>query len=158
MWLVDYDGDNNAARRLELELAGYDCTIVDIPGRMLADADFFSRLSQDLHFDPLLKDCVICSRNLHKEASPSTGQVTTDNLSGRRNRKIIAHIVISFANVIYNEEHTIILDGENLEDYKFDETPSSILQFLAQHIPVLITATEHIQPQSRFNLSFIAKI
>ena len=125
---------------------------------MLVNADFFSRLSQDLYFDLLLKDCVICSKNLHKEASPPTGQVTKDNLPGFRNRKIITPTLISFANVIYNEEHTIILDDENLEDCKFNENPSSILQLLAQQIPVLITAMERIQPQSRFNFSYIEEV
>ena len=72
-WLENYDGDNNAIRRLQLELACYYYSINDRPGGMLADADFYPRRAQNIHIDPSMKDYIVYSRNLHNEVSPPTG-------------------------------------------------------------------------------------
>ena len=55
LWLLDYNGDNHSIQRLQLDMCGYFFTIAKRPGHMLEDANYFSRLGQDHHFDPLLK-------------------------------------------------------------------------------------------------------
>ena len=74
-WSENYDGDNNAIRRLQLELAYHYYSINDRPCGMLADADFFSRLAQNIHIDPSMKDYIVYSRNLHNEASPPINKI-----------------------------------------------------------------------------------
>ena len=113
-WLENCDGDNNDIRRLQLELACFYYKIVNRPGGMLADADYFSRFAQHVHIDPLLKYYILYSRNFHKEASPPTGVINKENLPGRRNKKSTTPAPVSFANIIYDEAHTIILDDNSL--------------------------------------------
>jgi hypothetical protein len=57
-WLVmSYKGHNNhTVVRLQLELLSYWFTIAVRPGTLLEDANLFSRLGEDLHIDPMLKD------------------------------------------------------------------------------------------------------
>jgi hypothetical protein len=45
--------------RLQLELLAYWFTIAVRPGKMLEDANYFSRLGKDVHIDPLLKDYLL---------------------------------------------------------------------------------------------------
>jgi hypothetical protein len=56
IWLMNYKGHHHAVGRLQLEMLGYWFSIANPPGRMLEDADYFSRLGQDIHIGPLLKD------------------------------------------------------------------------------------------------------
>jgi hypothetical protein len=65
--LMSYKGHNHAVIRLQLELLSYWFTIAVRPGRMLKDANFFSRLGQDLHIDPLLKDYLSFGRQLYTD-------------------------------------------------------------------------------------------
>jgi hypothetical protein len=44
LWLLDYKGHNRAVKRLQLELLVNWFTIVNRPGKMLEDANYFSRL------------------------------------------------------------------------------------------------------------------
>ena len=54
IWLMSYTGQNHAVRRLQLEMHGYDFTIVHRPERMLKDANYLSRVGEDGVMDPLL--------------------------------------------------------------------------------------------------------
>jgi hypothetical protein len=62
LWLMNYKGTNHAIRRLQMEMLGYWFDIVNRPGKMLVDADFFSGLEIDIHIDPLLKDYLSFTR------------------------------------------------------------------------------------------------
>lgn len=42
VWLMSYEGNNHAVKRLQFELLGFWFTIVNRPGGMLADANYFS--------------------------------------------------------------------------------------------------------------------
>jgi hypothetical protein len=56
MWLMNYKGHNHAVIRLQLELLGYWFTIVSRTGDLMEDADYFSRMGEDIHSDPLMSD------------------------------------------------------------------------------------------------------
>eukprot|EP00957_Ditylum_brightwellii_P071944 5467852-Ditylum_brightwellii.AAC.1 len=58
-------------------------TLVHRPGTMLEDANFFSRLGEDTHIDPLLKDYMQFARQMYAQHSPDKGEITSDNLPGR---------------------------------------------------------------------------
>lgn len=55
LWLMSYDGYNHSVRRLQLEMLGYWFTIVNRPGHILEDANYFSILNKNTYIDPLLK-------------------------------------------------------------------------------------------------------
>ena len=65
-WLMNYDGTNHAVRRLQLEMTGYSFTVVHRAGRMLEDANFFSRLADNTHIDPLIKDYLSFARQIFR--------------------------------------------------------------------------------------------
>jgi hypothetical protein len=52
LWLMRYKGHNHAVIRLQLELLGYWFTIAPRTGDLMADADYFSRLGEDVSTDP----------------------------------------------------------------------------------------------------------
>jgi hypothetical protein len=85
-WLMSYKGHNHAVIRLQLELLSFWFTIGIRPVRMLEDANFFSRLGENLHIDPLLKDYLSFGRQLYVNNPSDKGEVTPDNLPGRRIR------------------------------------------------------------------------
>lgn len=87
-WLMTYDGNNHAVRRLQLEMLGYWFTIVNRPQRMLEDANYFSRLAANIHIDPLLKDYLTIARQLYSKYKPEDEDLTSNNMPGRRKRKI----------------------------------------------------------------------
>lgn len=87
LWLFSYEGNNHAVRRLQLEMLGYWFTIINRPGYMMADANFFSRLAENLHIDPLLKNYIEIARQMRSQYTPEEGNITSDNLPGRRKRK-----------------------------------------------------------------------
>jgi hypothetical protein len=77
-WLMSYKGHNHAVIRLQLELL----TIAVRPGKMLEDANYFSRLGEDVHIDPLLKDYLSFGRQLYTNNPTDKGEITPDNLPG----------------------------------------------------------------------------
>ena len=70
LWLMSYKGHNHAVRRLQLEMLGYWFTIANRPGRMMEDANYFSRLRQDTHVDPLLNNYLSFARQLYESNRP----------------------------------------------------------------------------------------
>ena len=86
-WLMTYDGANHAVKRLQLEMTGYYFTVVHRPGRMLEDANFLSRLSEEVNIDPLLKDYLSFARQIYTDNTPPTAEINHQNTPGRRKRK-----------------------------------------------------------------------
>jgi hypothetical protein len=74
VWRMDSKGHNHAAvQRLQLvEMLGYDFTIANRTGAMLEDANYFSRLGEDIHVNPLLKDSLSIAREAYINKPPST--------------------------------------------------------------------------------------
>jgi hypothetical protein len=87
IWLMDNKGHNHAVRRLQLEMLGYAFTIVNRPGAMLEDANYFSRLGADIHVDPLLKDYLSIARQAYVENPPSAEPLGDQNMPGRRAKR-----------------------------------------------------------------------
>ena len=83
---MSYDGHNHAVRRLQLEMTGYWFTIVNRPGHMLEDANYFSRLNDNKQIDPLLKGYLEYSRQLYSKNMPDMDEITPDNMPGRRKK------------------------------------------------------------------------
>jgi hypothetical protein len=88
MWLMDYKGHNHAVRRLQLEMLGYSFTIVNRTGAMLEDANYFSRLGEDIHVDPLLKDYLSIARQAYITNPPSAEPLGDQNMPGRKSKRI----------------------------------------------------------------------
>eukprot|EP00957_Ditylum_brightwellii_P162008 12334437-Ditylum_brightwellii.AAC.1 len=51
---------------------------------MLTDADFMSRLGENAHIDPLLKQYLVFARQIYMENTPDKGEVNKDNLPSRQ--------------------------------------------------------------------------
>ena len=84
---MSYDGANHAVKRLQLEMTGYYFTVVHRPGRMLEDANFLSRISEEVTIDPLLKDYLSFARQIYTDNTPPKDELTHQNTPGRRKRK-----------------------------------------------------------------------
>jgi hypothetical protein len=115
-WLMSYKGNNHAVVRLQMELLSYWFTITVRPGRMLEDANFFSRLGEDTHIDPLLKDYLSFGRQLYVDNPVDKGDVTEKNLPGRRRSKKskieeTSPATINLANIVFdNSDEDIIFE------------------------------------------------
>jgi hypothetical protein len=83
LWIMSYKGDNHAVVWLQLELTGYWFTITNRPGQMLENANYFSRLGEDTHVNPLLHDYLSFACQLYTSNPPDQGDITADNLPGR---------------------------------------------------------------------------
>jgi hypothetical protein len=80
---MTYKGMNHTIIRLQLELTGYWFTVANRPGRMLEDANYFSRIGANIHIDPLLKDYLSFARQLYTQHTPSQGEINQDSMPGR---------------------------------------------------------------------------
>lgn len=87
LWIMSYDGHNHAVRRLQLEMLGYWFTVVNRPGRMLEDANYFSRIHENVDIDPLLGNYLTYARHLYSKNPPPDGEITCDNMPGRRQKR-----------------------------------------------------------------------
>jgi hypothetical protein len=87
MWLLNYKGHNHAVIRLQLELLGYWFTIGLRAGDLMEDANYFSRLGEDIHSDPLMTDYLSFQRQLYDDNAPAKGEVNDQNTPGRRSKK-----------------------------------------------------------------------
>jgi hypothetical protein len=84
---MSYKGHNHAVKRLQLELLGYWFSIATRPGRMLEDANYFSRLGEDIHIDPLLKDYLGFARQSYVDGPPASHPLDDSNMPGRRAKR-----------------------------------------------------------------------
>jgi hypothetical protein len=116
-WLMTYKGNNHAVICLQLELLAYWFTIAVRPGTMLEDANYFSRLGEDVHIDPLLKDYLSFGRQLYVDHPADKGEVTPDNLPGcRKSKKVkqedITSETVNLANLVFdtNSKHNTVFE------------------------------------------------
>ena len=94
IWLMSYTGHNHVVRRLQLEMHGYNFTIVHPPERMLEDANYFSRVGEDGIVDPLRASYKDIAKFLHEQHSPENHpeEISQENMPGRKSkRKKVTH-------------------------------------------------------------------
>jgi hypothetical protein len=153
-WLMSYKGHNHAVIRLQLELLSYWFTIAIRPGRMMEDANYFSRLGEDLHIDPLLKDYLSFSRQIYTTHPADKGEITPDNLPGRRRTKKpkldeYNPSTINLAN--------IVLDGD-YDDVIFEHHLPTELDPTLKQVPIVFHSTTEVQPKSEQQFAYIGEI
>ena len=133
LWLMDYKGHNHTVHRLQLEMLGYNFTIVHRPCTMLEDANYFSRLSANIHIDPLLKQYLYTAHQNAVDHPSSPDALCDQNMPGRRTKR--AKPEPSAPDVSINLAHAeCLLQPIDLTPATFD----CDRQFL--NIPVLIIA------------------
>jgi hypothetical protein len=155
LWLMAYRGNNHAIRRLQLELVGYWFTVVNRPGNMMEDANYFSRLGANIYVDPLLKDYLSFARQSYIENPPSLDPISADNMHGRRSKrtkkdyKVVRDDLpaeINLANIDWQREPEV------------DVTPISCRASRDMtNVPVNITATDVVQPKSNRHFAYISE-
>ena len=69
-----------------MDLQGFAFTIVHRGNKMLEDANYLSRISQDIHIDPLLADYEKSIQKLRGNRSSPSGSINKQNLPGRRTK------------------------------------------------------------------------
>eukprot|EP00957_Ditylum_brightwellii_P192917 14689062-Ditylum_brightwellii.AAC.1 len=85
--IMSYKGNNHAVVRLQMELLNMFFMVVHRPGNMLEDANYLSRLGENVHINPLMKHYLEFVRQMYIKNTPPTGEVNQDNLPGRRQKK-----------------------------------------------------------------------
>eukprot|EP00957_Ditylum_brightwellii_P165563 12603961-Ditylum_brightwellii.AAC.1 len=63
-----------------MELLNMFFTVVHRPGCMLEDANYLSRLGEDVHIDLLMKHYLEFARQMYTQNTPPKGDVNQDNL------------------------------------------------------------------------------
>jgi hypothetical protein len=148
---MDYKGHHHAVWRLQLEMLGYWFSIANQPGRMLEVADSFSRLGQDIHIDPLLKDYLAFARQAYFDGPPSSDPINDQNMPGRRAKRTKMDDTdregagINFAYVEW-EDHTIALTPPTNKDSR-----------RYSNVPIMICDTTKVQKTSDRNFSYITE-
>ena len=91
-WIMFYDGNNPVIKRIQLELMGWWMTIVHRPRRMNIVPDYFSKLGQEFHFDPLLnKYMKFSAENQTHHPPTATGEsINAENLPNFRGTRTTA--------------------------------------------------------------------
>jgi hypothetical protein len=156
MRLLNYKGHNHAVIRLQLELLGYWFTIVSRTGDLLMeDADYFSRMGEDIHSNPLMSDYLSFQRQLYDDNAPDKGEVNDQNTPGRRSKKArfeeVAEPVdppnkatIELANIDWHQQAPVDVTTEHDVDRQL------------LNLPIQFTETGVLQSASRLNFSFMA--
>jgi hypothetical protein len=155
MWLLNYKGHNHAVIRLQLKLLGYWFTIVSRAGDLMENTNYFSRLGEDIHSDPLMTDYLSFQRQLYDDNSPAKGEVNDQNTPGRRSKRpkiaedkdqADSHnrATIDFANINWHSHAPVDIAPEH-------EVDRQLL-----NLPIQFTETGILQSASRLNFSFMA--
>jgi hypothetical protein len=147
LWIMTYKGNNHAVVRLQLELTGYWFTIANRPGRMLEDANYFSRLGEDTHIDPLLRDYLSFARQLYIKNPPGQGEITADNLPGARRKK-----------PTIEAEHITTINLAHMPMPDDSEITYDIPSHRHLHnMPIVFLSNEAIQESSRKHFSYVTE-
>jgi hypothetical protein len=155
MWLLNYKGLNHAVIRLQLELLGYWFTIVSRAGDLMEDDNYFSRLGEDIHTDPLMADYLPFQHQLYDDNAPAKGEVKYQNTPGRRSKRPRISeeedqadspncATINFANINWHAYAPV------------DITPKHEVDRQLLNLPIQFNETGILQSASRLNFSFMA--
>jgi hypothetical protein len=129
IWLMSYKGHNHAVKRLQLELLGYWFSIANRPGRMLED--YFSRLGEDIHIDPLLKDYLGFAQQSHVGGPPASDPLDNSNMPGRRAKRSAPTVdyeetEVNFARVEWNDKDIDLTPLTNKHSRSSSNFPTQI--------------------------------
>ena len=84
-FILTYDGTNPALLQLQMRFMCWDMDIVHRNDRYLVDADYWSHLSADLCFDPLLCDYIQRATSIRlNNPVPERMPVLAENMPGAR--------------------------------------------------------------------------
>jgi hypothetical protein len=148
---MDYKGHHHAVRGLQLEMLGYWFSIANQPGRMLEDADYFSRLGQDIHIDPLLKDYLAFARQAYFDAPPSSDPINDQNMPGCRAKR-------TKMDDADREGAEINLAHVKWEDHRIDLTPPTNKDSRRySNVLIIICDTTKVQEILDRNFSYITE-
>jgi hypothetical protein len=151
IWLMSYKGHNHAVKRLQLELLGYWFSIANRPGRMLEDANYFSRLGEDIHIDPLLKDYLGFARQSYVDGPPASNPLDDSNMPGRRAKRAAPPVdyeetEVNFARVGWNDKDIGLTPPTN----KYSRSYSNF--------PIQICNSNTVQSASDKHFAYITKM
>jgi hypothetical protein len=122
--------------------------------RMMEDANYFSRLGEDLHIDPLLKDYLSFARQQYVDNPSDKGEVTQDNLPGRRKNKQsrsehTTEASVNFANLKFDGNDTTI---------PFEHHIPIELNPTMNQVPIVFKTTNEVQPKSSHHFAYIGEV
>jgi len=148
LWILNYQDDNPAVRRLQLELLGLWFPVVHRSNKLNVDPDYWSRVGQDLHFDPLLSKyetyCRIMEEKHGASHSPVIGR---DQLPGRR-RRSASPIPLGEMHTSNNED-AIDGDAVSINIAKFRENVPVVFETEKElRAPFLGSSHHRLQPGS----------
>jgi hypothetical protein len=149
LWLLDYKGHNHApVKCLQLELLGYWFMIVNHPGSMLEDVNYFSRLVEDTLIDPLLKYYLSFARQMFKSDPPSPDPLPEQDMPGRRAKV---------------QQSEVDVSEFNLANFEFINEPIDLTpptnkyRHTITNYPLTICSSNTAQPPLKKNLSYISE-
>ena len=89
-FIYSYDGANPAVRRLQMRLMCWDLDVIHRTNDHLVDADYWSRLGEDMCFDPLLRDYIQRAIAIRKDNEPTEQlPMLPENMPGFRGRRTL---------------------------------------------------------------------
>ena len=86
---MNYSGINPVILSLQMELTFWVFTIVHRNNNWVVDAEHWSRISENIHIDPLLAEYSSLAQTLYKNYAPPNDEISQDTLPGFR--KKMAH-------------------------------------------------------------------
>jgi hypothetical protein len=121
----------------------------------MEDADYFSRMGEDIHSNPLMTDYLSFQRQLYDDNAPAKGEVNDQNTPGRPSKKArleqaakqidtVTTAAIELANIDWHQQSPI------------DVTPANDVNRQLLNLPIQFTETGVLQSASRLNFAFMA--
>jgi hypothetical protein len=109
-------------------MLGYDFTIANRTGVMLEDANYFSRLGEDIQFDPLLKDYLSIAREAYLNSPPSIDPLGDQNMPERRSKRAKTSdkeqaIGLNLANVEWSQDSIDLTPTSNKFTRQYSNVP-----------------------------------
>ena len=133
---MSYAGNNPAIYGLHMELMYWSFTLVHRSSNWVIDADYWSRIAENIHVDPLLAQYTSLAQTLYKKYKPPNGEITPDTLSGFRKIKeqTISGLIFPEHGKPYMENTPIRFGQDNSDSPASSLNNSITIQaFQAQH-------------------------
>jgi hypothetical protein len=118
---------------------------------MLEDADYLSRLGEDIHIDPLLKDYLSFARQAYFDGPPSSDLLNDQNMPGRRAKRTKMDDTdqesaeINFARVEWEDQIIDITPPTNKDSRRYSNAP------------IMICDAPEVQKASNKNFAYITE-
>jgi hypothetical protein len=128
-------------------------TIMSRAGDLMEDANYFSRLGEDIHSDPLMTDYLSFQRQLYDDNSPAKGEVNDQNTPGRCSKR--PRIAEDKDQAGSHNRATI--DFTNIDWHSYapvDITPEHEVDRQLLNLPIQFMETGILQSASRLNFLY----